>query len=90
MKVSQILWDEETVFHIAKHGISPVEVEEVVFGDNPLILKGREGKYIVLSKTLSGRYLTVVIAFKLKGRAKVITARDMDEKERKYYKRRGK
>jgi len=31
-----------------------------------------------------------MVAFKLKGRIKIITARDMDEKERKYYQRRGK
>lgn len=80
MKISQILWDEESVFHIAKYGISPIEVEEAVFEINPLILKGMEGRYIVLSRTLSGRYLTIVIAFKLKGRVKVITARDMDKK----------
>ncbi|MDP3296249.1 MAG: BrnT family toxin [Thermodesulfovibrionia bacterium] len=90
MKISQILWDEESVYHIAKHGISPREVEEAIFEGSPLVLKGRDGKYIVLSRSLSGRYLIIIAAFKLKGRVKVITARDMDEKERKYYQRRGK
>jgi hypothetical protein len=90
MRISQILWDDESIYHIARHGISPIEVEEAIFEGNPLILKGREKRYIILSKTLGGRYLTIVIAFKLKGRVKIITARDMDEKERKYYKKRGK
>ncbi len=90
MRISQILWDEESVYHIAKHGISPIEVEEAIFEGNPLILKSRDGRYIVLSRALSGRYMTIVVAFKLKGRVKMITARDMDEKERKYYQRRGK
>ncbi|MEW6681074.1 MAG: BrnT family toxin [bacterium] len=90
MKISQILWDEDSIYHIAKHSVSPREVEEAVFEGNPLILKRMEKRYIVLSKTLAGRYLTIVIAFKLKGRVKVITARNMDEKERKYYEKKGK
>lgn len=90
MKISQILWDEETIYHIAKHGISPKEVEEAIFEGNSIILKGRNGRYIVLSRAMSGRYLTIVVSFKLKGRIKVITARDMDDKEQKYYQRRGK
>ncbi|MBI5195039.1 MAG: BrnT family toxin [Nitrospirae bacterium] len=90
MRISQILWDEVSVYHIAGHGITPAEVEEAVFEGNSLILKGREGRYILLSQTLAGRYLTIVVAFKLKGRVKVITARGMDEKERKYYQRGGK
>ena len=90
MKISQLLWDEETVYHIARHGVAPMEVEEAVFEGNSIILKGRDWRYIILSRAASGRYLTVVIAFKLKGRVKVITARDMDEKERRYYQRRGK
>ncbi len=90
MKISQILWDEGSVFHITRHGVSPKGVDEAVFEGNSLILKGKEGRYVVLSQTQSGRYLTIIVAFKLKGRVKVITARDMDEKERKYYQRRGK
>jgi hypothetical protein len=90
MKISQILWDEESVYHIARHGISPFEVEEAIFEGHPIILRGREKRYILLSRTLSGRYLTIVIAIKFKGRVRIITARDMDKKEQKYYKRRGK
>jgi len=72
MKISQITWDEESIYHIAKHGISPREVEEAVFEGNPLRLKSREGKYIVLSRTLAKRYLTIVIAFKLLSFAKTM------------------
>jgi uncharacterized DUF497 family protein len=90
MKISQILWDEDSVYHISRHGVSPREIDEAIFEGNSLVLKGREGRYIVLSQTLSGRYLTIIITFKLKGRIKIITARDMDEKERKYYQKRGK
>ncbi|MEW6104379.1 MAG: BrnT family toxin [bacterium] len=90
MKISQILWDEGSIYHIVKHNISPREVEEAIFEGKPLILKSKEKRYIVLSRILAGRYLTIVCAFKMKGRVKVITVRDMDEKERKYYQRGGK
>jgi uncharacterized DUF497 family protein len=90
MKITQILWDADSIYHIAKHNVTPEEVEEAVFEGNAIVLKGKEKRYIILSETISGRYLTVVVAFKLKGRVQVITARDMDEKEKKYYKRRGK
>jgi uncharacterized DUF497 family protein len=90
VKITQISWDADSVYHIAKHNITPDEVEEAVFEGNAMILKGKEKRYIVLSKTISGRYLTIVVSFKLKGRVQVITARDMDDKERQYYKRKGK
>ncbi|MEW6676213.1 MAG: BrnT family toxin [Nitrospirota bacterium] len=90
MKITQILWDADSIYHIARHNVTPEEVEEAVFEGNSIVLKGKEKRYIILSKTISGRYLTIVVVFKLKGRVQVITARDMDEKERKYYKRRGK
>jgi|WetSurSiteA1Bulk_404760.scaffolds.fasta_scaffold213074_1 uncharacterized protein len=90
MKITQISWDADSIYHIAHHHVTPEEVEEAVFEGNPLILKGKEKRYIVLSQTISGRYLTIVVAFKQKGRVHVITARDMDEKEKKYYRRKGK
>ena len=90
MKISQILWDADSIYHIAKHNVTPEEIEGAVFEGNSIVLKAKEKRYIVLSQTISGKYLTIVIAFKLKGRVQIITARDMDEKERKFYKRRGK
>lgn len=88
--ISQILWSIDSILHISTHGVTPEEVEEAVYDGNPLILRGRENRYVVLSRSGSGRYLTIVVAFKVKGRVSVITARDMDKKERNFYKRRGK
>ena len=33
LKVQNISWDQETVDHIAGHGVSPEEVEQVLFND---------------------------------------------------------
>ena len=87
MRITTLLWDEENVHHIARHGVEPAEVEEVCFS-NPLILRGRDDLHYVMGQSESGRYLFVVIRAKGKGRARVITARNMTESEKRRAKRR--
>ena len=89
MKIEKISWDQETVDHISDHLVSPEEVEELLFNgvDIPLMMRGREGRYLAYGKTQGGRLLFVVWASKYK-KTKIITARDMTEKEKRFYKRR--
>ena len=89
MKIEKISWDQETVDHISNHLVSPEEVEEVLFNevDTPLMMRGKEGKYIAYGKTRGGRLLFIVWALKYK-KTKIITARDMTEKEKRFYRRR--
>jgi uncharacterized DUF497 family protein len=89
LKIEKILWDQETVDHIANHLVSPEEVEEVLFNDvdTPLIMQGRENKYLAYGKTHGGRLLFIVWAVKYR-KTKIITARDMTEKEKRFYRRR--
>jgi len=91
VKIERISWDQETVDHIFNHSVSPEEVEEVLFNDlnSPLIMRGKEGKYLVYGKTNDGRFLLVVWASKYR-KTKIITARDMSKKEKQFYKRRKK
>lgn len=88
MKIRQIVWDEDTAAHIARHGVDTQEVEDACFNSNPLVLKTRLNRYIALGQTVSGRHLTVIFEYLGQGRAKVITARAMAEPERRLYKRR--
>ena len=83
MKIERISWDQETVDHISNHSVSPEEVEEVLFNDTdlPLIMRGKEGKYLAYGKTNGGRFLLVVWAFRYR-KTKIITARDMSKKEK--------
>jgi uncharacterized DUF497 family protein len=90
MEVVEFEWDENNIKHIARHRISPDEIENVAFDDEPWIKRGRAGTRYMLGYTVAGRYLFVVYVLKSKGIARVITAIDMDEKTRKLYKRRGK
>ena len=90
MEITEFEWDENNIENIARHNVSPDEIEDVAFDDEPWIKKGREGTRYMLGYTVAGRYLFVVYVLKSKGIARVITAIDMDEKTRKLYKRKGK
>ncbi len=90
MEIRSFKWDEETIDHIANHNVTPEEVEEVAFDGSPYIRKGRHGRRYLYGKTIGGRYLFVVYTLIGEGRVQVITARDMDEKEKRLYLKRGK
>ena len=88
-RIIQIEWQAERVAHIqGKHQVTPKEVEESCFG-HPIILRGR-GKqiYQVMGQTQAGRYLFIIVRFLGEGKARLITARDMNHAERKWYSRR--
>lgn len=86
MRISRFEWDGNNINHIARHGVTPGEVEDVFF-NAPLYHKAREGLKIALGRTDNGRYLFVVFALKPGGTIRVITARDMSTSEKRYYRR---
>lgn len=88
--ISRIRWTDAAITHVARHGVHPEEVEEVCFSGDPLIRSGREGLHYVLGQTDGGRYLFIVVREARPGEVRIVTAREMDTKERAYYRRRGK
>lgn len=88
MRIVNLVWDEDNVLHIARHRVSPEEVEEVCFSGSPHIEAGRGGLYYITGQTFGGRYLFIVVTYIGRGNAKVITTRDTDNKEKSRYKRR--
>lgn len=85
-KITGIEWLAARITHIeVKHRVTPKEVEEVCFGHS-VILRGR-GKqiYHILGQTQAGRYLFIVVRFLGQSRVRVITARDLDQAERRWY-----
>jgi len=74
----------------SKHDVETFEVEEV-FNDKPKIRfveKGeREGEdvYLALGQTEAGRYLAVLFIYKQTREALILSARDMEAKERRQY-----
>jgi hypothetical protein len=86
--IYQFIWSDERIDHIAGHGVTAEEVEQVCFG-RPLVLRaksqGRNPIYYCLGQTQSGRYLfCVVIAFP-DGNGFPVTARPMTAKETRRY-----
>ncbi len=69
---------------VTKHGVSPDEVEQCFFNAPFKLLRGGSDKYKFMSRSDGGRYLAVIFAWEDHW-VKVISARDMDAKERRYY-----
>jgi hypothetical protein len=67
--VFEILWTEESEAHIARHGITPGEVEDAIYSRPRWVASGREGTRLVFAQTGAGRCLLVVLAEALDGRA---------------------
>ena len=92
MHITSLSWDDDNVDHIkSRHNVDPKEVEEACFSYKPpLILRAGRGKiiYYVLGQTDTGRYLFIVVRYQVKGKARVISARDMDKSELRLYKKR--
>lgn len=89
--IEDIIWFDTIAEKLAwKHNILTSEVEEVLTG-SCRIFKKETGKvegehlYNALGKTGSGRYLSIFFIKKLKNKALIITARDMNKAERKRY-----
>ena len=87
MKITGFEWDEGNALHIELgHGIVQAEAEEV-FAVNPLFRKTKRGHYSVMGPTLDDRYLTVIFKLKKSGIARAITGWDMNDSEKRYYRR---
>jgi uncharacterized DUF497 family protein len=84
--ISGFDWDDDNILHIARHQFSPEEVEEVFAGEHK-VRRARRKLYIALGETLDGRLTFVVFLRLTKGVVRVITARDMDDAERRLLRR---
>jgi uncharacterized DUF497 family protein len=85
VQITGLTWDQANVAHIARHQVTPTEVEEVCFGSKKVVLRARRRRYAVLGQTAAGRYLKVIVTYSTRGRSRVITAREMSMAERRYY-----
>jgi uncharacterized DUF497 family protein len=85
--VSGFNWDDENISHIARHGVTPEEIEEVFNGAAEFAFnytKDGEERYQAFGVTARGRYLTVGYVERAE-LIRAITAWDMTRKERKVY-----
>jgi len=93
MKIDDFMWLPTIVEKLdSKHGVSPEEAEEVFFNKPRFLfvetgLQAGEDVYSASGRTNSGRYMVVFFIRKESNTALIISARDMDRKERKRYER---
>ena len=65
MWISQILWDldddpDGNVQHIAEHGITVEEVEDVLYAAEDVVASYSSGRPITFGETNTGKYLAIV------------------------------
>ena len=94
MRVREVIWLPEIEDKLwNKHRITVLEAEEVLFGEPHIrfVEQGhQEGEdlYAAYGQTDAGRYVIAFFVLKRDSQALVISARDMEGKERKTYGRR--
>ena len=93
MDIRRCLWSEYVIEKLArKHHLSTDEVEEALAGRSRFrrLSRGRlkgEDLFVAYGQTEAGPYVTVFFIHKKAGDALIVSARDMDEKERSGYRR---
>jgi len=80
-------WDQANRSHIAEHGVSPEEAEQVIFNE-PLDLEAQirndEERTLQVGETDSGRILVVVTTWRDQ-KVRVVTAFPANQKIREVY-----
>jgi uncharacterized DUF497 family protein len=89
MVFGEVMWTEDSEAHIARHGVQPSEVEQVLYSRPRLSTAGRHGTTLVLGTSSEGRHLLVVVAEAADGRDFVVTARDMTDSEKRLFREKG-
>jgi hypothetical protein len=87
VRIDAIYWNDDDVEHIARHGVSPSEFEDVCFGLH-FSKKETGPRYILSGQTSGGRYIDVVVE-KIGGfNFKPVTAFEMSDGYKARYKKR--
>ncbi|MFL6180634.1 MAG: BrnT family toxin [Actinomycetes bacterium] len=84
-----IEWDDANIEHLARHGITPDEVEDLLEGRTVRLRMATDApdRFPVLGRTSSGRYLLIIYQEKPYGVIRPFTGRDMRPHERRLYER---
>jgi uncharacterized DUF497 family protein len=64
---SEFDWDKHNERHLAEHGISRTDAEDVLLGNHILLeyqMEGNEQRYLALGATRGGRILSIIFAIR--------------------------
>ncbi len=87
MRIKGLCWDDENIDHIAQHGVSPKEVEDVCSGLH-FSRKIRNQRYMLSGQAANGKYLNVILEPIGKGFFRPKTAFEMSETYKHSYRKR--
>ena len=80
-------WDDHNIRHLARHGISPTEVEQV-FRNDPMIehydVVDGEDRWTAIGAPLSLKILVLVFTVR-DSRIRAVTGWEADKRMKKYY-----
>ena len=83
-------WDDANEEHIARHGVTPEEAEEVLLDRHPAALAvynaPAERRWGIIGATEDGRVLAVIYT-RRRGAVRIVTARDATPAEKRRYRR---
>jgi len=89
--VRGLVWNDWNVEHIARHNVTPQEVEEACLAGG-LVLRGKKGRLVFIAPTRAGAVLAVVLdpEPEEEGIYYPVTGRPASRKERRLYEARKK
>ena len=80
-------WDVHNIDHVDRHGVTPQEVEDAVYGLH-VVIPGQavqnEKRWKLFGRSAVGRYLVVVFTIR-RNRIRPVTAYTMNRAERRIY-----
>ena len=83
IEIRYLQWNASKIEHIKEHNISPRQVEQVFIEGKYLAGEGKKSKLLIHGRC--GRRLLTVVLAQENGSYYVITARNMNRKERERY-----
>jgi len=83
VRIKRLNWDNRNIFHIARHGITAKDVEDACSERH--IARKVKGRYLIYGKTEAGKHILIVLV-KTGDSFRPITARNMNESEKRIYK----
>jgi uncharacterized DUF497 family protein len=90
MRIYEFIWPGHRIEHVARHGVTPEEVEQVCFGKSLVRRVKSEGEnpvYHIRGQTRAGRYLLCIVIEFPDGKGYPVTAREMTAKEKRRYRK---
>lgn len=81
LEITELIWNEWNIEHIARHGLTPAEVEEACAGFHIATDTYKE-RLLLTGTTQAGQAITIVLDEVEEGRYFPVTARPASRRER--------